>query len=61
MKKVNNIADDIANAYDNGFADGIKMLGEKIKNIYTIHDGLWSAIDRLTKELTDTLNRERRW
>lgn len=50
---MNNIADDIANAYDKGFADGIKMLGEKIKNIYTIHDGLWAVIDRLAKELID--------
>jgi hypothetical protein len=50
---MNNIADDIANAYDEGFADGIKMLGEKIKNIYTVHDGLWAVIDRLTKELID--------
>lgn len=49
---MNNIADDIASAYDKGFSDGIKMLGEKIKNIYTIHDGLWEVIDRLTKELT---------
>ena len=50
---MNNIADDIANAYDEGFVDGVKMLGEKIKNIYTIHDGLWAVIDRLTKELAD--------
>lgn len=48
-----NIADDIASAYDEGFADGIKMLGEKIKNIYTVHDGLHMVIDDLTKELID--------
>lgn len=50
---MNNIADDIASAYDEGFVDGIKMLGEKIKNIYTVHDGLWAVIEGLIKELID--------
>ena len=28
-------------------------IDKKIKNIYTVHDGLWEVIDRLTKELID--------
>lgn len=33
MKAMNNIADDIASAYDEGFNDGVKSLLSKLKEI----------------------------
>lgn len=34
-------------------AEAIKEFAERLKNIYVVHDGLYSIIDNLVKEITE--------
>lgn len=47
------IGKELQKAYDEGYVRGVEDFAERLKDIYTLHDGLQMTIDNLVREMTE--------